>query len=186
MQNTTIITLENPMRRISAHHVIRRKYSKWIVIRQQFDLVFTTIKVKTSLISTKLLLDLSIVDSNEVTHDPLLDESFYLINSTDPWYGDIIVYLQAQQVFPDLSLGDHRRICHQGWHCLVLNDTLYHHGVDTVLQCCLTHEEAEHVLNDCHARACGSHLSGMSTTHKILCARYYWKTLFKDCINVVQ
>jgi len=50
----------------------------------------------------------------------------------------------------------------------------------------LTHEEAENVLNDFHSGACGGHLSGLATTQKILRARYYWPTIFKECMNAVK
>ena len=42
-------------------------------------------------------------------------------------------------------------------------DDLYHRGVDTILRRCLTHAEAEQVLNACHSGACGGHLSGLTT-----------------------
>ena len=72
------------MRHILSRQVIGGKYSKWIVILQQFDLVFTGAKAKNSLVFADLLLDLPIIDLNEITHDPLLDESIYLIDTTDP------------------------------------------------------------------------------------------------------
>ena len=46
---------------------------------------------------------------------------------------------------------------------LILNDTLYDRGVDSILRRCLTHEEAEIILNEFHAGACGCHLSGLAT-----------------------
>ena len=47
---------------------------------------------------------------------------------------------------------------------MIIDDTLYRHGVNIILRRCLTHEEAEKVLNDCHAGACGGHLSGYAAT----------------------
>jgi hypothetical protein len=38
----------------------------------------------------------------------------------------------------------------------------------------------------CHFGACGSHMSGYATAQKILRAGYFWPSLFKDCITVVQ
>eukprot|EP00253_Pinus_taeda_P003675 PITA_03675 len=51
---------------------------------------------------------------------------------------------------------------------------------------CLTHEEVEKVLNDCHSGACGGHQFGYATTQNILRARYFWPTMFKDCITAVR
>ena len=67
-----------------------------------------------------------------------------------------------------------------------MDDTLYHCGVDSILCGCLTHDEAEIMLNDCHIGACGGHLSGLSTAQKILRAGYFWLSIFKDCVNAVK
>ena len=69
---------------------------------------------------------------------------------------------------------------------MIVGDTLYCHGVDTVLRSCLTHEEAENVLNDYHSGACGGHQSGYATAQKILRAGYFWPTMFKDFITAVK
>jgi hypothetical protein len=42
------------------------------------------------------------------------------------------------------------------------------------------------VLKYCHNSACGVHLSGLSTSHKIICAGYFWPTLFYDYIHVMK
>ena len=67
-----------------------------------------------------------------------------------------------------------------------MDDTLHHCGVDSILRRCLTHDEAELVLNDCHGGACGGHLSGLATAQKILRAGYFWPSIFKDCIEAVK
>jgi hypothetical protein len=69
---------------------------------------------------------------------------------------------------------------------MIVGATLYHRGVDTFLRRCLTHEEAEKVLNDCHLGACGGNQSGYATVHKILRSRYFWPMMFKDCITSVK
>ena len=55
-----------------------------------------------------------------------------------------------------------------------------------MLRRCLTLEEAEKVLNDCHSGACGGHMSGYATAQKILRAGYFWPSIFKDCITAVR
>ena len=69
---------------------------------------------------------------------------------------------------------------------LIVDNTLYLCGIDSILQHCLTHEEAEVVLNDFHRGACGGHLFGVSTAQKILRAGYFWSSIFKDCVNAVK
>ena len=66
---------------------------------------------------------------------------------------------------------------------LIVENTLYHRGVDSIVHRCLTHEEAEVVLNDCHRGGCGGHLSGLSTAQKILRAGYFWPSIFKNCVD---
>ena len=67
-----------------------------------------------------------------------------------------------------------------------MDNTLYHCGVDSILRHCLTHEEAEVVMNDFHGGACGGHLSSLSKSQKILRAGYFWSSIFKDCVTVVK
>ena len=69
---------------------------------------------------------------------------------------------------------------------LIVDDTLYHRGVDSILCRCLTHEEVESMLNDFHDGACGGHLSGIYTTQKNLRVGYFWSSIFKDCVNAVK
>jgi hypothetical protein len=59
-------------------------------------------------------------------------------------------------------------------------------GVYCILHRCLTQEEKEIVLNDCHTRACGGHFSGLETTQNILRAGYFWPTLIKDYVESVK
>ena len=67
-----------------------------------------------------------------------------------------------------------------------MDNTLYRRGVDSILCRCLTHDEAEVVLNDCHGGMCGGNLSGLSIAQKILRAGYCWLSIFKDCVNAVK
>ena len=92
----------------------------------------------------------------------------FLIESSDPWYRDILIYLQTLKCPTSASRDEHRRIHHQANNYLILDDTLYRQGVDCILHRCLTHEEEEIILNNCHTGACGGHLSRLATTQKIL------------------
>jgi hypothetical protein len=86
----------------------------------------------------------------------------FFITSLDPWYGDILIYLQTLKCPTTSSHDECRRIFHQAKNYLILDDTLYQRGVDCILCRCLTHEEAVIMLNDFHTGACGSHLSGLA------------------------
>eukprot|EP00253_Pinus_taeda_P012959 PITA_12959 len=87
---------------------------------------------------------------------------------------------------PETPKDARRRIRHQAQPYRIVGDTLYHLGVDLVLHRCLTFEEAERVLNDCHSGACGGHMFGYATAQKILCAGYFWPSIFKDYILAIR
>jgi len=157
-----------------------------IFILQEFDLEFEKSKSKKSLVFAELMCDFPHADTEIVAEEPIADESLFLISTLDPWYGDIIVYLQTQSFRPEIPKSERRKIRFQSQQFKIIGDTLYHHGVDSIFQRYLTHEEAERVLNDCYSGACGGHMSGFATAQKILRVGYFWPSLFKDCINAVR
>eukprot|EP00253_Pinus_taeda_P025138 PITA_25138 len=137
-------------------------------------------KSKKSLVFAKLLCSLPSTSTPSRSDDHIPDESLFFISTLDPWYGDIIVYLQTSSFRPDFSKDARRWICHHSQPYRIIGDTLYHLDADSVLRRCLTFEEAERVLNDCHYGACGGHMSGYATAQKILRADYFWPSIFKD------
>ena len=139
--------------------MIGEKYNKWIVILQEFDLEFFLAKSKKSLFFVELILDFPNEDEELVCEDTFIDEHIFLISTSDPWYGDIIVYLQTQRIPNHLSQDEQRRLRHVSKNYLIVGNTLFRRGVDSILRRCLTHDKAEVVLNDCHGGACGGHLS---------------------------
>ena len=114
-----------------------------------------------------------------------IDEHIFLISTLDPWYGDIIIYLQTLKVHTHLSWDEQRRLRHVSKNYLIVDNSLYCHGVDSILRHCLTHEEAEVVINDCHKRVWGGHLSRL-TAQNILRVNYFWPSIFKDCVDAVK
>ena len=60
------------------------KYNKWIVILQEFDLEFVSVKSKKSLIFAKLIFNFPSLEEEEVYEDTFVDEHIFLISSLDP------------------------------------------------------------------------------------------------------
>jgi hypothetical protein len=185
-RKTTVLSDCNPMTYILSRQLLGGKYSKWIAILQEFDLDFVKSKSKKALVFAELLCDLPSSSNDETSEESIVDENLFLISVSDEWYGDIIVYLQTQKFRPNTSHSERKRIRYQSKDYMIVGDTLYRRGVDTVLRRCLTHEEAEKALNDCHSGACGGHQSGYATAQRILRAGYFWPTMFKDCIIAVR
>ena len=153
--------------------MIGGKYNKWIVILQEFNLEFVSAKSNKSLIFAELISDLPSEVEDLVCEDTFINEHIFLISTLDPWYGDIIIYLQTLKTPTHLSRDERRRLRHVSKNYLIVDNTLYRRGVDSILLRCLTHEEAEVVLNDFHGGVCGGHLSGFSRAQKILRAGYF-------------
>jgi hypothetical protein len=97
----------NPFQYVITRRIIGGKYNKWIVILQEFDLDFTSVKSKKSLIFTELISDFPRLDEEVIHVDLFVDEHIFLVSSSDPWYGDIVLYLQILK-FPQHFSRDDR------------------------------------------------------------------------------
>ena len=103
LRKTYVVACLNPFQYILTHRMIGGKFAKWIVILQEFDLEFRFSKAKKSLVFTELFLDLP-RNSEDVSYDEsLVDDHLFLIDSSDLWYGTIIVYLQTTKFPSDVS-----------------------------------------------------------------------------------
>ena len=88
--------------------MIGGKYNKWIFILQEFDLEFVSAKLKKSLVFAELISDFLSETEELVCEDKFVDEHIFLISTLDPWYGDIIIYLQTLKVPTHLSRDERR------------------------------------------------------------------------------
>jgi len=109
------------------------KYNKWIVILQEFDLEFVSAKPKKSLIFVELISDFPSEAEELVYEDMFIDEHIFLISTLDPWYGDITIYLQTLKVPTHLSRDERRRLRHVSKNYLIVDNTLYHRVIDSIL-----------------------------------------------------
>ena len=81
----------------------------------------------------EIICDLPRTTEETETIDSLLNEWLFLISKTDPWYGDIILYLQTLRYQLVATRDEHHRIRHQAKYYLILNDALYSSGVNSIL-----------------------------------------------------
>jgi hypothetical protein len=131
-RKTTVISHCNPMQHILTRQLLGGKYSKWIVILQEFNLEFDRAMSKKSLVFAELICDFPHTATEKVAVDLLPDESLFLINIDDIWYGYIIIYLQTQTFRRALSSVERRRVRYHACHYIILGDTLYRRGIDSV------------------------------------------------------
>jgi hypothetical protein len=92
-RKTTIIAVVNPFQYMLRRWVIGGKISRCIVILQEFDLDFVSAKSKKSLVFAELILELLVELGDVVPGESPIRGDMFLITSSDPWYGDIIIYL---------------------------------------------------------------------------------------------
>ena len=92
-----------PMRHILSHQIIGGKYSKWIVIFQEFDIEFINTKAKKSLTFAEPVSELPDNKDEKIEEESWEDEHLFLISTTDPWYGTLIAYLQPQRIDAQFS-----------------------------------------------------------------------------------
>ena len=81
---------------ILTREVLRGKYSQRIVKLHEFDLEFSKSTSKKSLVSFEIMCDLPYASMESEPSDSFPDEFLFLIITIDPWYGDLLIYLQTQ------------------------------------------------------------------------------------------
>src|SRR5271168_4479003 len=77
---------------------------------QEFDLEFVKSKSKKSLVCAELLCNFPSSSNDLTSKASIMDETLFLISSSDPWYGDIMVYLQTQTFRPNTSRFEQRSL----------------------------------------------------------------------------
>jgi hypothetical protein len=83
-----------------------------MVILQEFDLYFISAKSKKSLVFAELISELPVESGDVVPEELPIRGDMFLIESSDPWYGDILIYLQTLKCPTSTSHDEHRRIRH--------------------------------------------------------------------------
>ena len=67
-----------------------------------------------------------------------------------------------------------------------MNNELYKRGFSLPYLKCLSLEEAVYVLQEIHEGICGNHLGPWSLVGKAIQASYFWPTMQKDAIELIQ
>jgi hypothetical protein len=82
---------------------------------------------------TELISKLPVESSDVIPDESPIKGDMFLIMSSDPWYGYVIVYIQTLKCLTSTSHDGHHHIRHKDKNYLILKDTLYHRGVDCIL-----------------------------------------------------
>jgi hypothetical protein len=83
---TTIVVDVNPFRYALTRRIIGGKYNKWIVILQEFDLDFSSVKSNILQVFVELISEFPQLDEDVIHVNSFVDEHIFLVSSSDPWY----------------------------------------------------------------------------------------------------
>ena len=95
LRTTIVVVYVNPFQYVLSWRIVGGKFNKWIVILQEFDLDFQSAKSKKSLVFAELIAEFPTEEDVVTKEDSFPDEHIFLISTSDPWYGDILIYLQT-------------------------------------------------------------------------------------------
>jgi hypothetical protein len=105
--------------------------------------------------------------------------------STSPeWATDVIRYLRDGSLPRDKLLS--RKVKMHAARYVLIGGVLYRGGYTEPLLKCLANSEVEYVLREIHEGVCGNHSGSRMLAHKAVRAGYYWPTMNKDSVRLVQ
>jgi hypothetical protein len=105
--------------------------------------------------------------------------------STDlEWATDVVQYLRHGSLPEDKSLS--RKVKMHSARYVLIGGILYRRGYTEPLLKCLTKTESEYVLKEIHEGVYGNHSGSRMLAHKATRAGYYWPTMNKDSVKLVQ
>jgi hypothetical protein len=103
LRTTKFVADSNPMQYLLSRRQINGKFPRWIVILQEYDLEFSTPKSKKSLVLAELFMVFPSDTTSALVNTDFPNEHLFYITLDDPWYDNLLVYLQTQKFGNHLS-----------------------------------------------------------------------------------
>lgn len=168
---------------------------RWVLLLQEFDLDIKDKKGAENLVADHL----SRLEHLKPELIPIDDHSTYErliagINSTEeetyeeistmnniPWYADIVNYLAADIIPPDLSYQQKKKFFRDVKHFFWDEPLLFKRGIDNIFRRCVPEEEVGNVIKHCHASPYGGHASTSKTCAKIFQAGFFLAYCMARC-----
>ena len=125
LRTTTVVADVNTFQYVLSRWIVGGGFNKWIVILQEFDLDLQSAKSKKSLFFAELIAEFPTEEDVVVEDDSFPDEHIFLISTSDPWYRDILVYIQTLKCHASFSREDRHKLCVNVKNYLIIIDTLY-------------------------------------------------------------
>jgi hypothetical protein len=116
---------------------------------------------------------------------PKLDMMEVEERSTDlKWATKVVQYLRNGSLPENKLLS--RKVKRHSARYVFIGGVLYRRGYTEPLLKCLTNSEAEYVLKEIHEGVYMNHSGSRMLAHKAMRAGYYWPTMNKDSVRLVQ
>ncbi|KAL0313587.1 UNVERIFIED_CONTAM: Gag-Pol polyprotein [Sesamum radiatum] len=105
-------------------------------------------------------------------------------NLTSTWTTPIVRFL-TEGILPEDNK-EAGKIKLRSARFVLIDGKLYRRGFSSPLLKCLNPDKAEYVLREVHEGSCGNHPGARSLARKVLRLGYYWPTIVKDALSLVQ
>ena len=86
---------------------------------------FQSAKSKKYLVFAELITEFPVEEDVAIEEDSFPDEHIFLISTSDPWYGNILIYLQTLKCPTSLSWQEQCKLLTHAKNYLIIEDTLY-------------------------------------------------------------
>ena len=159
---------------------------RWILLLQEFDLQIRDKSGAENIVDDHLSrLELPGKELELPIDDYFRGEQLLQVQSSIPWYADLVNYLVCGVLPPKLTYKQKKKNFYDVKHYYWEEPLLYKQCGDGLIRRCLPEDEIKDVLTHCHSLECGGYLSSTKTTAKILQNGFYWPTLFQDARQFV-
>eukprot|EP00253_Pinus_taeda_P005016 PITA_05016 len=181
--HTKIIVPFPAVRNLLVQKDVGEKRANWVTALQEYDIEIKPANIVRGQGFCKMLAGASQISEIPSVEVQVCEVS---LNDEEALYADIIYYLKNGYAPSYLDHTKKRALRLKAKQYELINDILFRMNYDSILLRCLEKSEPNKVLQELHDGPAGGHYAGDATAHKILRARYYWPTLFKDSHNYVR
>ncbi|XP_075104692.1 uncharacterized protein LOC142178840 [Nicotiana tabacum] len=179
----TVFTDHAALKYLLAKKDARPRLLRWILLLQEFDLKIKDKKGTENQVADHLSrLEDPSLKFNEIKEE-FPDEHIFSVDSIvtqPPWFADIVNYLVGRWTPQDLSYKQRKKLISDAKYYLWNEPYLFKICADNTIKRCVPEEEMTKILYHCHDGAIGGHYAANRRTFKVLEARFFWPTLFKD------
>ena len=118
-----------------------------------------------------------------VIQEDFPDEQLFGVEAKLPWYANFVNYLVCNGLPPELSHTQKKKFLHDV-RSYLWEPLLFTRFPEKMVSRCILEEEVHDILQNCHVSPHRGHFGATRTTSKVLQARFYLPTLFRDSMNL--